>query len=518
MRKPLVQIAFNPTVAKIVGGDAEARDIIASLTSYYVDGYEHMTAFQQKRWDGRSSFFKYGNDTFPAGFAEIVIDELRTKGYEVQRVTRPLPEPLGPERPVIDAFGYDPKYDYQPATMDRLVKNGRMIARVATGGGKSRIARMCHARIGRRTLFVTTRNLLMYQMKEGFEESGYKVGVIGDGEWSPETGDHVINVAMIQTLAQRLEEPDMFDDSADAMRQRRIRKATLDFLGTVDFLIAEEAHEAGGEGYFNVVTACRNAYYALALTATPFMRDMAEGNMRLMARFGRIGIDITEKMLIERGILARPYFRFVPQQEKPFKLFRTTAYPRAVELGIVENATRNREIVEHAVTAAEYGLTTMVLVSRKPHGKLLAELMSIAGLRVKFIFGESKADVRKKALKALGTGELDVLIGSTILDVGVDVPSVGTVILAGGGKAEVAMRQRIGRGLRAKKTGPNVCPVLDFADEHNKHLSGHAQSRKDIIRTTPGFAEQLLPANEGFDWEAMGFRKVRDLRGLARAA
>ena len=43
-----------------------------------------------------------------------------------------------------------------------------------------------------------------------------------------------------------------------------------------------------------------------------------------------------------------------------------------------------------------------------------------------------------------------------ILDVGVDVPSVGCIILAGGGKAEVANRQRIGRGLRAKKLGPNI--------------------------------------------------------------
>jgi len=515
MKKPIIQIAYNPVIAKIVGGDDAARDIVAALTSYFVDGHEHMNAFQQHRWDGRSSFFKYGNDTFPAGFAEIAIDELRTKGYEVQRVCKPLPAALGPERPEVDTFGYDPKYNYQPETMDRLIKHGRMIARVATGGGKSRIARMCHARIGRRTLFVTTRNLLMYQMKDGFEESGYKVGVIGDGEWNPLSGDHVINVAMIQTLAQNLTEPDMWDDSADAQRQRRIRAKTLEFLATVDLLIAEEAHEAGGESYFNVVMACRNAHYALALTATPFMRDGAEGNMRLMARFGRVGIDITEKMLIDRAVLAKPYFRYHELKAKPSKLYRTTAYQRAIELGIVDATERNQAIKDHCVTAAEYGLTAMILVGRKNHGDLLNRLLTSAGLRTRFIYGASKAELRKKTLKALAAGELDVLIGSTILDVGVDVPSVGTIVLAGGGKAEVAMRQRIGRGLRAKKTGPNVVPVLDFTDFFNNHLAGHALERINIIRTTPGFAEQLLPANENFDWEGMGFRKVRE---LARAA
>lgn len=517
MSKPVVQIAYNAIVAKIFGGDDAARDSIAALTSYYVEGYEHTTRYQNGSWDGRSTFFRYGNDTFPAGFALIVIDELRTLGYDVKVVTKAPPVPLGPERPVIDDLGYHEDYDYQPETVDRLVKLGRMIARVATGGGKSRIARIAHARIGRRTLFITTRQLLMYQMRDGFVESGYDVGVIGDGEWSPIMADHAINVAMVQTLAQRLEEPEPWDTSAAAERQRRVRQKTLDFLSTVDLIIAEEAHEAGGVGYFNVVNSCKNAYYALALTATPFMRGDAEANMRLMARFGRIGIEISEEMLIDRGVLATPYFRYA-STAKPKKLYKTTAYQRAVELGITDNEHRNAEIVTHCLEAAEYGLTTMILVGRKTHGATLEKLLKASGLRVKFIFGESKGDARKKALAALGKNELDVLIGSTILDVGVDVPSVGTVVLAGGGKAEVSLRQRIGRGLRRKKTGPNVCPVLDFTDEFNNHLADHAKERKKIVSSTKGFGERILKGNRKFDYEALGFKKVRHLTEQLLAA
>jgi superfamily II DNA or RNA helicase len=512
MRKPVVQIAFNATIAKIVGGDEEARGILANLTSYQVDGYQHMNAFQSGRWDGRKSFFAYSTDTFPAGFAEIAIEELRTKGYEVQRVCRPLPAPLGPERPVIDDFGYDPMYDYQPATVDRLVKRGAMIARVATGGGKSRICRMAHARIGRRTLFVTTRALLLHQMKGGFQDSGYKVGVIGDGEWSPIMfQDHCVNVGMVQTLAQRLAEPEMFDRSPAAERQRRVRAQTMEFLATVDLLVAEEAHEASGDSYFLVTRSCKNAYYRLALTATPFMKDGAEGNMRLMASFGQIGIDITEKMLIDRGVLAEPYFKFVAQTEKPAKLFKTTAWPRCYELGVQDNENRNADVVRYARMFAEYGLTGMVLVGRQKHGKELENLLRAAGLRTRFIWGATSHGKRDDALKALAAGDIDVLIGSTILDVGVDVPAVGYMILAGGGKAEVQHRQRIGRGLRRKKKGPNVAFVVDWLDELNKHLSGHAATRMSIIRETPGFAENLLKPNEDFDLPAMGFKKVRTI-------
>jgi superfamily II DNA or RNA helicase len=92
------------------------------------------------------------------------------------------------------------------------------------------------------------------------------------------------------------------------------------------------------------------------------------------------------------------------------------------------------------------------------------------------------------------------LIGTTILDVGVDVPAVGMIILAGGGKAEVGHRQRIGRGLRFKKTGANVAFIVDFADTLNSHLRAHARQRRAIVEATPGFAENILADNEDFNW------------------
>lgn len=77
---------------------------------------------------------------------------------------------------MVDAFGDDPRYDYQMKTVRLLEKHGNMIAQVATGGGKSRIAKLVYARINRPTLFLTTRSILMYQMKDAFERDlGIKV-------------------------------------------------------------------------------------------------------------------------------------------------------------------------------------------------------------------------------------------------------------------------------------------------------------------------------------------------------
>lgn len=507
-----ITIGYNPVTAKLFHSDVEAKEIVSSVLSFLVDGYEHTESFKGGMWDGKSTFFSWGAETFPAGFVSLVEQELRGRGYTVSLVTKPLPGALGPvitpEKSYVDTFAPDTRYQYQFDCVSALEKRGAMIARVATGGGKSRIARLATKRIGRTTLFITTRRVLMYQMKAGYEESGFKVGVLGDSEWAPRKD---LNVAMIQTLQARLAAPDIFDKSAKAQEQRRIRAETIELLRDVEFVIGEEAHEAAGNGYFEVLNECRKAHYRLALTATPFMKDQAESNLRLQASFGSIGFEVSEKDLIDCGILARPIFRFA-DVEKPKRLFRTTPYQRAVELGIVENEPRNIEIVREVSRAARFGLTGMILVQRKAHGLVLQKMLEMVGLRVAFIFGETDQKARDRALRNLGLGELDVIIGSTILDVGVDVPAVGIIVLAGGGKAEVALRQRIGRGLRAKKKGPNVCFVLDFTDMHNRKLHEHAMERATIIRSTPGFAENVLPANMGFDYESLGFVETGKLK------
>lgn len=499
----LIQIGYNPATAKLYNADDEAKTIVSSMLSYHVDGFEFTNAFKEHRWDGRSTFFDWKSGTFPRGFVDEVEAALQARGYTVQRVCKPLPEPLGPTVPKVDAFGESERYDYQMKTVNELVRRGVMIARIATGGGKSRIAKLATARINRNTLFVTTRKALMYQMMRAYEASGFEVGVMGDGEWD---NKYQVNVAMIQTLVARLKEPEPGDNSAAALRQHRIRRQTIAFLETVEFIIGEEAHEAGGNSYYDLLRYCKKAEYRLALTATPFMRDSEESNMRLKAAFGPIGIEVSEETLIKRGILAKPYFKYV-DCAAPKGLRKTTPYARAVELGIVENDIRNKAIIREVLMAAQYGLTSMILVARKQHGDTLLKYCKAVNLRAEYIFGDKDQDARDRALSKLAKGEIDVLIGTNILDVGVDVPAVGMVVLAGGGKAEVALRQRIGRGLREKKSGPNVCFIVDFLDAINTTLRKHAYSRQQIVEQTKGFGENILSIGQDFDYERLGFRK-----------
>lgn len=490
-----ITLIANPTVAAIHQPTFEQKQAVSSALTYHIKGYENTTGFKMGTWDGTSTFFEWGNNCFPAGFLLFVAAKLRQQGWDVSVSRKPIPEPKGPVRPTIGSYPYDPRYEYQCETVNRLVKYGGMIAMCATGAGKSVIAELAFSRIRRPTLFMTTRSLLMYQMKDNLERDlGIPVSVIGDGEFGLEGDDSklgMFTVATVQTLQSRLAGPSSHDKGEKKRKALAIQKQTINMLKMFEFIILEEAHEVSAGGYFDVCKYCVNAPYRLALTATPFMKEDEEANMRLMASSGPIGIRITEKQLIDCGILAKPYFKTVHLTQRPKKLHTTTAWASAYRLGIVLNEERNQKVVQEALEGKAHGLSVMCLIQQKDHGKILTKMMQEAGLKVAFIFGEDNAKERKKQLENLKNKTIDVLIGSTILDVGVDVPAVGMVILAGAGKAQVANRQRIGRGLRAKKQGPNVCFIVDFDDPFNKYLMTHAMMRKKIIMQTPGF-------NEGF--------------------
>jgi superfamily II DNA or RNA helicase len=521
-----ITIASNAVVAKLINPDEKARQLVTEMLSYLVDGIN--PAFSTSGWDGRSSFFSRMTNTFPAGFVHLVHTQLTHAGYEVKRVRKPLPAPLGVENPIVDAFGNDaPRYDFQLMALRAVEKHGRGIIQVATGGGKSKIAMLIAARYRRMTMFLTTRGILMYQMKDGFAGAGFQVGVIGDSIFKPVKG---INVGMVQTFIAKLKEPSvdvekiacvaeqakllaktgrLVDHKAAAIEaQRRFevkdkeRRRVIKLLELVEVVIGEEAHEAGGNSYFEILKYCKNAQIRVALTATPFMREAAEDNMRLMAAFGPVLIKVSEELLIGRGIMAKPYFKFIAPKPNP-KLRKTSPWPRAVELEVVNGEARNQAIIDHATKAIGYGLPVIILVTRTKHGDILSKLLQEAGIKYRYIRGENDQDERKRALGLLQSGKINVLIGSTILDVGVDVPAIGMIILAGGGKAEVAHRQRIGRAAREKKVGANIFFVLDFCDLTNSFLKDHARARRAIVEDTPGFRDGILPANDDFPWHLL---------------
>lgn len=258
-------------------------------------------------------------------------------------------------------------------------------------------------------------------------------------------------------------------------------KETMEFMESVTVMIADEVHHSKATTWYESLSLCSNAIYRVGLTGTVDKKDKM-GWMRLQAVFADIVTRVSNDYLIEKGISSKPTIRLVPIQE-PRNIEIINNYIEAYRLGIVENDTRN-EMVAALADSYQKRRPGGILISVREidHGNRIMEKLQARGLGVEFIHGSSDVDHRADQLERFSKGQLQILIASTIIDEGVDMKSIGCMILAAGGKSMRQQLQRIGRGLRLNGIDGNSVMVFDFYDQTNKFLLDHSNQRIKIFK------------------------------------
>jgi ATP-dependent DNA helicase RecG len=141
----------------------------------------------------------------------------------------------------------------------------------------------------------------------------------------------------------------------------------------------------------------------------------------------------------------------------------------------------------------------------------------LAPLRVGLVHGRMKATVRDDALGKLRDGELDVLVGTTVLEVGVDVPRATVMVVESAemfGLAQLhQLRGRVGRGLDQSfaalvSTAATSAEWAALVDGRRDPTSTEQARLLAVARTTDGFelAEK--------DWE---LRREGNVLGLVQS-
>lgn len=474
-------ITIEGTTATITGDYPVAY--VRSITSFPVQGAHFSQAYRRGRWDGRKHLFTLRGATMPAGLAPYVAKKLKEKDPK-QRVmvedkrTAPSAGAHGLDLcgELKGKFGKG-VYDYQLLAAEAVLEKKRCILKIATNGGKTAIASALINHLTLPTLFVVPGVELLHQTHKTLQETlglaADDIGMIGDKLF--EIGDWV-TVATMDSLSIRLG-----DGSLDEYKDRW------------ELVFIDECHTAGAETLYEALGQLP-AYYTVGMSGTPMDRSDG-GTLRLIARTGEVAYEVRNKLLVERGISVQPLVKLIRVDEPSIPLKRNKIKVKWAEVedeGVVENVHLNSVIADAVVNYVEKGKQVIILINKIQHGHNLLQMLQDRDCEEGFFtHGTVKPKLRKEALTKFVSGEFRYLIGSNILDTGIDMDCIDVMFFAGGGKATIPTLQRSGRGLRSGKGRTEVI-LVDVVNFCHKFLTEHSQKRIQTYKDEECFHISML--------------------------
>ena len=266
-------------------------------------------------------------------------------------------------------------------------------------------------------------------------------------------------------------------------------------------IVVSNCHHVPAATMNTIAAQCTNAYYRIGVSATPWRDAGDEMLIEAVLAKRKPENNINASKLIELGYLTNCTIYMVPHKLQ----FKGKNYNKVYNEAIVENKVRNKTIVRICEKMYKTkGCKTLILIKNVKHGETLLEMVNnvieskeklysvvndkgkefkIRVKNIEFLSGKDDAMKRKAVIQAAKEGFVDVLIGSTIADEGLDIPRLDCLILGGGGRSSTRAFQRIGRVLRLYP-GKTRGIVFDFEDA-TPMLRKHSDIRKKLYRTEP---------------------------------
>lgn len=361
-----------------------------------------------------------------------------------------------------------PRY-YQTEATNALIAGRHCSIELPTGSGKTLILLMLARHFGLKTVVMTPSASITDAIYKKFvEHFGQKyVGQLGDGK---KKTDRLFTICTAQSLTRVKEGSPAWDDLIDTK-----------------VFVVDESHTIPAETF---TSAClgvmRTAPYRFFVSATQTRTDGSE--MVLKGLTGPIVYSQEFRTLVDQKFLAKPIF----------KLFHVGSNPRCGVSSDPNKETRNQlyinpnvaqlvgQIVEKAVRLSNRQV--LILIEEFEQFLLLRNYLTIPYL---FAHGVPSKDAKKflpeeywdsdveDCIKKFNNGECKVLVGTSVLGVGVDLLPVGCLVYLRGGSSEIQVRQGLGRGTRIVD-GKTDFWHIDINIKGSAIMERHFANRVDI--------------------------------------
>ena len=258
-------------------------------------------------------------------------------------------------------------------------------------------------------------------------------------------------------------------------------------------VVVDEQHRFGVEQRDALRAKATKPPHVLVMTATPIPRTVA------MTVYG--DLETSTLSQLPRG--RSPIASHVVPPERPAFLDRAwkrvreevkaghQAYVVCPRIGSTE-AEEDEEPPGDGDSARRPPLAVMEVAPILEEGPL-------HGLRLGILHGKLPADEKDAVMRRFAAGDLDVLIATTVIEVGVDVPNATVMIIMDADRFGVSqlhqLRGRVGRG-----SAPGICLLVTEAMEGTP-----ARERLDAVAsTTDGFRLAELDLEQRREGDVLG--------------
>lgn len=444
-----MKIHINTLNSRLETDNSDVLDALYRLYSEKAPGYQYSSAYKRRQWDGNVHFLAK-NGIFRTGLLSRILDDLKKIDCSPEIVYEEgKPKPDYDKNYTIDKFEY---YDYQKELIERGLKDMRGIIKSPTGSGKTLImAGLVKALAGRKMVLLFNAKQLLTQSYEflaktcGMDNIGlcYGEGFI--------QGD--IMLCTVQSIERILDT----------------------HLEETEVLMVDECHEfANGKTTLTALRSFPNALYRIGFTATPPSDIIPKLNLE--GSLGPVWSVVDTASLVDSGKLTKPVIQLINREYTASGIDEDMTYMEAYDEYIVYNEKRNNIIKDIVNDIKKRNPKSRILVLTKSldHGRTLEKLF---GGNCEFLQGSDSIGERYNAISKFRRHKTSsVLIGTKILQTGVNIEEITHFINARGMKSEIATLQALGRALRRHKSKDKVF-VYDFLDKE-KYLKEHSLARK----------------------------------------
>ena len=344
---------------------------------------------------------------------------------------------------------------YQHQTVQRALRAGGGVIEAPTGSGKTRMGLELARHHGLPVLVLVHTRELVAQWKSAGAELNAQLANLD----APMPRGLV--VATVQSLSARLS---------------RVRA----WAQPIRAILIDEAHHMGAATWQAVLKALPGVP-TYGLTATP---DRHDGNNKpLRTLVGRTVARVSPESAERTGSILRPLVRFYATHWSP-----DSGDSRD---DLVVSDRRNKVITDLVAAQVRDRRRCLVIVDRVDHADRLVEgLAQRRGHRVRAasLHGQLGSE-RAKVLAGFRRGSLDVLVATSLVDEGLDLPDLDTLVLATPTAAQGRTQQRIGRILRPSRR--KQAPVVwDLVDAHEPWRA--AAEARDALYTRRGWTVEAI--------------------------